>query len=114
MLEDLGVAVHGQSFATRAVNENLAAGYPSPLAGLVNIGLLHTSLGGYDEHENYAPCRLGGTLSPVATTGRSGIFTNGRSCTPIPTSSSPETFRVGTCASGARRARPSSKPSTAS
>lgn len=58
VLEDLGVAVHGQSFATRAVTENLAAGYPSPLPGLVNIGLLHTSLGGYDEHENYAPCRL--------------------------------------------------------
>jgi DNA repair exonuclease SbcCD nuclease subunit len=25
---------------------------------MVNIGLLHTSLGGYAEHENYAPCRL--------------------------------------------------------
>lgn len=58
VLEDLGVAVHGQSFATRAVTENLAAGYPNPLSGLVNIGLLHTSLGGYDEHENYAWCRL--------------------------------------------------------
>lgn len=58
VLEGLGVAVHGQSFATRAVSENLAAGYPDPLPGLVNIGLLHTSLGGYEEHENYAPCRL--------------------------------------------------------
>ncbi len=45
VLEDLGVAVHGQSFATRAVTENLAAGYPSPLPGLVNIGLLHTCAG---------------------------------------------------------------------
>lgn len=58
VLERLGVAVHGQSFATRAVTENLAAGYPDPLPGLVNVGLLHTSLGGYAEHESYAPCRL--------------------------------------------------------
>jgi DNA repair exonuclease SbcCD nuclease subunit len=58
VLEDLGVVVHGQSFATRSVTENLAAGYPDPLPGLVNIGLLHTCLGGYAEHENYAPCRL--------------------------------------------------------
>lgn len=56
--EDIGVAVHGQSFATRAVTDNLAAGYPSPEPGLVNIGLLHTCLGGYAGHENYAPCAL--------------------------------------------------------
>jgi DNA repair exonuclease SbcCD nuclease subunit len=58
ILENLGVVVHGQSFATRAVTENLAAGYPDPLPDLVNIGLLHTCLGGYTEHENYAPCRI--------------------------------------------------------
>jgi exonuclease SbcD len=58
VLEDIGTVVHGQSFATRAVTENLAAGYPEPLADLVNIGLLHTCLSGFAEHENYAPCRL--------------------------------------------------------
>ena len=58
VLEELGVAVHGQSFATRSVTENLAAGYPAPRPGLVNIGLLHTCLGGYAEHDNYAPCAL--------------------------------------------------------
>jgi exonuclease SbcD len=58
VLENVGAAVHGQSFATRAVTKNLAADYPDPLADLVNIGLLHTSMGGYAEHENYAPCRL--------------------------------------------------------
>lgn len=58
VLEDLGVVVHGQSFANRSVTENLAAGYPDPITGLVNIGLLHTCLGGYAEHENYAPCAL--------------------------------------------------------
>lgn len=56
--ENIGVAVHGQSFATRAVTDNLAAGYPSPESGLVNIGLLHTCLGGYADHANYAPCAL--------------------------------------------------------
>jgi DNA repair exonuclease SbcCD nuclease subunit len=58
VLEDLGVVVHGQSFANRAVTENLAASYPDPASGLVNIGLLHTCLGGFSDHENYAPCTL--------------------------------------------------------
>jgi DNA repair protein SbcD/Mre11 len=58
VLDNVGAVVHGQSFATRAVTANLAAGYPDPLPDLVNIGLLHTCLGGYAEHENYAPCRL--------------------------------------------------------
>lgn len=58
VLEHLGVAVHGQSFAARAVTENLAGGYPKPLPGFLNIGLLHTCLGGYADHESYAPCAL--------------------------------------------------------
>ncbi len=51
----LPVAIHGQSFATRAVTENLALGYPPALAGHFNIGLLHTACGS-TEHDNYAPC----------------------------------------------------------
>jgi DNA repair exonuclease SbcCD nuclease subunit len=58
VLNDLGVAIHGQSFATAAVTENLAAAYPSPRSGYVNIGLLHTGLGGIDGHERYAPCSI--------------------------------------------------------
>jgi len=58
VFEDLGVAVHGQGFATRAVIENLAASYPEPLPGLVNIGLLHTSVAGHPGHAPYAPCSL--------------------------------------------------------
>lgn len=58
VLDDLGMVVHGQSFATRSMTENLAAGYPAPVPGLVNIGLLHTCLGGYADHDNYAPCAL--------------------------------------------------------
>ncbi len=56
--DDVGVAVHGQGFAQRAVLDNLAAGYPQGIAGLVNIGLLHTSAGGHEGHERYAPCDM--------------------------------------------------------
>jgi DNA repair exonuclease SbcCD nuclease subunit len=57
-LDDLGVAIHGQSFAKAAVMENLAAGYPAAVSGWVNIGLLHTGLGGAEGHERYAPCTI--------------------------------------------------------
>jgi DNA repair exonuclease SbcCD nuclease subunit len=56
-LADLGLAVHGQSFAEQAVTDNLVRGYPAAVAGRVNIGLLHTCLeqtGGL--HERYAAC----------------------------------------------------------
>jgi exonuclease SbcD len=53
-----GVVVHGQGFAQRAVTEDLAAGYPNARPGAFNIGLLHTSAGGREGHENYAPCRV--------------------------------------------------------
>jgi DNA repair protein SbcD/Mre11 len=58
LLENLGAAIHGQSYAGRAVTENLAAHYPAREAGWFNIGLLHTSLTGREGHENYAPCRV--------------------------------------------------------
>jgi DNA repair exonuclease SbcCD nuclease subunit len=58
VLERIGVAVHGQSYATRAVTDDLAAAYPDSVAGLFNIGLLHTSAGGRPGHENYAPCSV--------------------------------------------------------
>jgi DNA repair exonuclease SbcCD nuclease subunit len=54
----LGVAVHGQSYATRAVTENLALGYPKPIAGMFNLGILHTCVTGSEGHESYAPCSL--------------------------------------------------------
>jgi DNA repair exonuclease SbcCD nuclease subunit len=58
VLEDLGIAVHGQSYGRREENDDLSAGYPDPLPGLLNIGLLHTAVGGRVGHENYAPCKL--------------------------------------------------------
>jgi DNA repair exonuclease SbcCD nuclease subunit len=57
-LDALRVAIHGQSFATAVVKDNLALGYPEPVSGFFNIGLLHTSLTGRDGHETYAPCTL--------------------------------------------------------
>ena len=55
---DLGVAVHGQSYPTRAVLEDLSLGYPQAIAGLLNIGMLHTCLEGSSDHDPYAPCKL--------------------------------------------------------
>jgi exonuclease SbcD len=57
-VNDKAVAIHGQSFARAAVTENLAAGYPPAESGCINIGLLHTGLGGMSGHERYAPCTL--------------------------------------------------------
>src|SRR5262249_54730385 len=52
-------AIHGQSFRAGPVPENLAAAYPPPVKGALNIGLLHTSLGGHAEPAAYAPCSEG-------------------------------------------------------
>ena len=56
--EPTGVALHGRSFATRDVTENLVPSYPAPFPGTFNIGVLHTGLGGSRGHANYAPCTL--------------------------------------------------------
>ncbi len=56
MLDDLAVAIHGQSFGTQHVDENLAAGFAAAEQGMFNIGLLHTSLDGREGHAVYAPC----------------------------------------------------------
>jgi len=59
LLEEFGVAVHGQGFPKRDVLENLAAQYPAARKGFFNIGLLHTALTGAQGHAPYAPCTLG-------------------------------------------------------
>ena len=58
-LDELRVAVHGQSYATEAVRENLALKYPDPVPGYFNIGVLHTALAGAEGTSPYAPCSLG-------------------------------------------------------
>jgi DNA repair exonuclease SbcCD nuclease subunit len=57
-LDALRVALHGQGFVDRAATENLALGYPAPVPGWFNIGVLHTSLSGRPPHANYAPCSV--------------------------------------------------------
>jgi DNA repair exonuclease SbcCD nuclease subunit len=56
--ERLGVAVHGQSFPTRAVTDDLSARYPAARADLFNLGVLHTCLTGRAGHDPYAPTTL--------------------------------------------------------
>lgn len=50
------VAVHGQSFPERHVARDLSVDYPAPVAGVLNVGVLHTALDGHAaEHKTYAP-----------------------------------------------------------
>jgi DNA repair exonuclease SbcCD nuclease subunit len=62
-LDDLEVAIHGQSFGTQAVTDDLSMAYPAPIPGYFNIGMLHTCLEGAEGHEPYAPCKLGNLVA---------------------------------------------------
>lgn len=62
-MESLGVAIHGQSFATQSVLEDLSASYPLAVGGMFNIGMLHTCATGREGHDNYAPCTVEGLIS---------------------------------------------------
>ncbi|MET9698535.1 DNA repair exonuclease [Streptomyces sp. NPDC006529] len=53
--EHLGIAVHGQSIAEADDLRDIAAGYPRPVRGLVNVGVLHTSLHGAWSRRRCAP-----------------------------------------------------------
>lgn len=55
VFESLGIAVHGRSFATKAVTEDLSRDYAPAIGGYFNLGLLHTCLTGADGHQPYAP-----------------------------------------------------------
>ena len=62
-LDNLGVAIHGQGFGARAVDEDLSQEYPAPVPGMLNIGVLHTSATGREGHDTYAPCTVEGLRS---------------------------------------------------
>lgn len=55
-LDNIGVAIHGRSFAIQAETRNMVPDYPMAIGHWFNIGLLHTSLSGCEEHDTYAPC----------------------------------------------------------
>lgn len=57
-VEGMDVSLHGQSFKQRDTTNNLVTGYPAPVPGHFNIGVLHTALEGYAAHASYAPCTL--------------------------------------------------------
>ncbi len=57
-LAELNVCIHGMGFSARSVTENVVPRYPSPLAGHLNIGMLHTSATDRGTHETYAPCTV--------------------------------------------------------
>ena len=63
ILEEIEVAIHGQSFASRSVTDDLSSRYPQAVAKHFNIGLLHTALTGREGHAPYAPCTLDGLKS---------------------------------------------------
>lgn len=54
----LPVAVHGLSFAKPHAPESLLPKYKRPVPDALNIGLMHTSLGGAPGHDVYAPCAV--------------------------------------------------------
>ena len=63
VLDDLGVAIHGQGFANRAVTEDISLAYHQGDPQYFNIGMLHTCLDGKPGHEPYAPCTVDGLRS---------------------------------------------------
>lgn len=63
LIDSLNVAIHGQGFATKAVNEDISQAYPQGDASLFNIGMLHTCLDGKPGHDPYAPCTVDGLRS---------------------------------------------------
>ncbi len=54
-----GLWIHGVSFAGRHAPNSLLPKFPAPVEGAINIAMLHTSLGGAEGHDPYAPCAVG-------------------------------------------------------
>src|SRR3546814_13876857 len=55
-LPNLAVALHGQSFSTPAVTDNLVLSYPAAEANSFNIGVLHTALARSEERRVGKEC----------------------------------------------------------
>lgn len=50
------VAFHGLSFVKAHTTRSFLPDYPPPEQGRRNVGIMHTSLGGAEGHDLYAPC----------------------------------------------------------
>lgn len=57
--------IHGVSFSDKHAPDSLVPKFGKPVAGAVNIGMLHTSLAGAAGHDPYAPC----SVADLAATG---------------------------------------------
>ena len=57
-LGDRDIWIHGVSFSGRHAPESLLPKFSPPVAGAVNIALLHSSLAGASGHDTYAPCTV--------------------------------------------------------
>lgn len=57
-LDGTDVWIHGVSFSGRHAPDSLLGKFPAPVAGAVNIAMLHTSLVGAVGHDPYAPCTV--------------------------------------------------------
>ena len=55
---DLPIVIHGLSFRDKIAPDSLVRKYKPAVEGSVNIGLMHTSLGGTEGHDVYAPCSI--------------------------------------------------------
>jgi DNA repair exonuclease SbcCD nuclease subunit len=55
---ELPIVIHGLSFAKPQAPESLVSKYKPPVEDAVNIGMMHTSLGGTPPHDPYAPCSV--------------------------------------------------------
>lgn len=64
-LGETDVWIHGVSFSGRHAPDSLVPKFGEPVAGAVNIGMLHTSLAGAAGHDPYAPC----SVADLAATG---------------------------------------------
>ena len=56
--DGIPVTIHGLSFARPLAPESLLPRFKPPIEGAVNIGMMHTSLGGAPGHDPYAPCSI--------------------------------------------------------
>ncbi len=57
-VEGADVVICGVSFAKPSAPESLVPKFKPPTTDAINIGMLHTSLGGASDHDVYAPCSV--------------------------------------------------------
>lgn len=98
-----GVAVHGQGFDRRHVDENVVLNYPAPVAGLFNIGMLHASAG-QGGTRCMRPAASRTSLGAATSIGHSDMSTPGGRWLTTRGSTSQATCRAAASARPARRA----------